>query len=195
MHNRKTVLSLSFITPANLWIRVNQVWNSRTQVTQVWQARGISTGWMGNFQSQHLFSSALNILAQYVSNLLSILVLIRSLKACNRERKSWSPLWSKCDHQSWKMLTMTIPNQLLMLGTKRHWTPWAAMTALCVCHFTISCMSPQLAVLKCSIFPTAMCPLKAGTLLHFFCSSHGAPCCLFFFFYYFLKILFKFIYF
>lgn len=91
MNNRKTVLSLSFITPANLWIGVNQGWNSRTQVTQLWQARGISVGWMGNLQCQHSRSTVLNTLSQYVSNFLSILMVIRSLEPeWNREKGLYS---------------------------------------------------------------------------------------------------------
>lgn len=61
MHNRKTVLSLHCITAANLRIWVNQGWNSRTQVTQVWWTGGISVGWKGNLQCQHLLSAVLNI--------------------------------------------------------------------------------------------------------------------------------------
>ena len=80
MNNRKTVLSLNFIIPANLWIGVNRGWNSRTQVTQLWQTRGISVGWMGNLQCQHSCSTVLNTLTQYVSNFLFILMLIRSLE-------------------------------------------------------------------------------------------------------------------
>lgn len=100
MNNRKTVLSLSFITSANLWIWVNRVWNSRTQVTQVWQARGISVGWMGNLQCQHSGSSVLNVFTHYVSYFLSILMLIRSPEpGWNRGGKRLCLLGTKCSHQ------------------------------------------------------------------------------------------------
>lgn len=36
---------------------------------------------------------------------------------------------TKCGHRSWRMLTVSIPNQLLTPGTKRHWTPQAARTS------------------------------------------------------------------
>lgn len=130
MNKRKTVLSLSFITPANLWLRVNRGWNSRTQVTQVWQARGISVGWMGNLQCQHSYSTVLNIFTQFVSNFLSIFMLIRSLQSgWNRGEGLYPFRLNVATGHEECLLTVSTPNQLLMPGTKRHWTPQAARTS------------------------------------------------------------------
>lgn len=132
-NNRKPGLSLSFITPANLWVWVNQGWNSRTQVTQVWQIGGVVVGesldWMGDLQCQHSCSTALNIFTQYVTNLLSILVLIRSPETRQKGGgKSLYPLGDQMRPPAGECGLFT-SNQLLMPGTKRHWAPQAGRTA------------------------------------------------------------------
>lgn len=90
MNNRKTVLSLSFVTQAHLWIWVNRGWNSRTQVTRMWQPRGMSIGWMKNLQCQHLCSTVLNIFTQSASHFHSFLMLIRSPEPGWTQRYVWS---------------------------------------------------------------------------------------------------------
>lgn len=109
MNNRKTVLSLSFVTPANLWIWVNRGWNSREfQSSSNPRVAGHGNFWwlVRNLQCQHSCSTELSICTQYVSNFLSMLVTIRSpdgreeQKVCTHLGLNVAPSGGECSPSS-----------------------------------------------------------------------------------------------